>query len=379
MVGRPTRSAIPEQTRFLRLRRRRRLSVLSLGVGAALLAVALVAVYVTVSRPSPGTPAAQDSQSAPVDGVPPTPLPGGSSVSGSPSASASASASAGKSPAKPGGPGAPPVLNRTCSDAPSACGYPDASNTGWRHTGVKLKTVVADPYYIDKPGQVVDGLDIHGCVYVRAKNVTIKRSKITCDNQPMVKNFEPDGHGGLTDIGAGLLIEDTEFDGMSSPTAMGVAFNNFTVLRSDFHNLAAALKLGNGVRVEDNYVHNISYTSTSHNGGFPSDGGTGITVRHNTVMMNSQNGYAIAIYNWIPAGSVVADVVVDNNLLAGGNYILYCGAPGHPAPNLRVTNNRFSAQLFAKGGYYGPAANCDQGITAWTNNYWDANRAPLSP
>lgn len=284
--------------------------------------------------------------------------------------------------ARPSGPvtsGLPsPPSGKNCASRPSACGYPDETNTGWQHTGVKLKQVNTDPYNIDKAGAVVDGLDIRGCVQVRAKNVTIKRSKITCDNQPMIKNFQPDGHGGLIDIGAGLVVEDVEFDGMNNPDAQGVAFNNYTVRRANFHNIGAALKLGSGVRVEDSYVHGIASTNNSHNGGFPSDGGSGITVRHNTVLMNSQNGYAIAIYNQVPAGSVVQNVVIDDNLLAGGNYIIYCGAPGQVAPNLRVTNNRFSNTLYAKGGFYGPTANCD-GAAAWTNNYWDADKAALSP
>jgi hypothetical protein len=225
---------------------------------------------------------------------------------------------------------------------------------------------------------VVNGLDIHGCVQVRAKNVTIKRSKITCAAQPMVKNFEPDGRGGLSDIGAGLVVEDVEFDGMNDPDAHGMAFNNYTVRRSDFHNLGAAVKLGSQVRVENSFVHDIASTGDSHVGGFPSDGGDGITIRHNTVLMNSQNGYAIAIYNQVPAGSVVQNVTIDNNLLAGGNYVLYCGAPGKVAPNLRVTNNRFSGALYPKGGFYGPTANCD-GAAAWSGNYWDETRAALAP
>ena len=346
-------------------------AVIGAGLAVLIVGVGLIIVYFG----GHGDPAGN----GPSDVTGGAPSSGRGTVTG-PAQPASSSPTASNRPsASPGVPTAKSSpVRATCAASPHLCGYPDAANTGWQHTGVKLTKVTADPYYITKAGAVVDGLDIHGCVYVRAKNVTIKRSKITCSNQPMVKNFEPDGHGGLNDIGAGLVMEDVEFDGMNDPDAQGVAFNNYTVRRANFHNLGAAVKLGSNVVIQDSYVHDIASTSDSHNGGFPSDGGAGITVRHNTVLMNSENGYAIAIYNQIPAGEVVRDVTIDNNLLAGGNYVLYCGAPGQIAPNLRVTNNRFSTLLYSRGGFYGSTANCD-GAAAWSNNYWDDSLAAVTP
>lgn len=266
--------------------------------------------------------------------------------------------------------------SKNCATNPSGCGYPDQTNTGWQHTGVTLKTVYQDPYYIDTEGAVIDGLDIHGCVSVRAKNVTITRSKITCGNQPMVKNFEPDGNGGLIDIGAGLVMQDVEFDGQGNPDSSGVAFDSYKVIRGNFHNIGTAVRLGNNVDVEDSYVHDIAFTTTSHNGGFPSDGGSGIIVRHNTVLMNTQNGFPIALYNAESPGVIVQNVVVDNNLLAGGNYIFYCGSSGNTSPNLSVTNNRLSKLIYSNGGYYGATAGCE-GAAIWSNNYWDDTLAPV--
>jgi hypothetical protein len=273
---------------------------------------------------------------------------------------------------------APGGTPTNCVASPHTCGYPDATNTGWQPTGVTLTVVNQDPYYINTAGTVVDSKDIRGCVYVRAPNVTIRRSKITCNNQPMVKTWEPDGQGGLDDLAHGLVIEDTEFDGQGDVDSGGISFNHYTLRRNNMHHLGHAAKVGTNVVVQDNYVHDIAWNTNSHNGGFPSDGGTGVTIRHNTVFMNTGNGYTLAAYNWIPAGTVVADWLVENNLLAGGNYILYCGAPGHITPNLRVTGNRFSRLYYPNGGYYGPTANCS-GATAWTGNFWDNNLATVSP
>jgi len=281
-----------------------------------------------------------------------TPLPGGSNAG-----------SGGITPT-------PPANGKNCASRPSGCGYPDETNTGWQHTGAVLTVVTQDPYIISTPGAVIAGLDIRGCIEVTATNVTIKNSKITCSNQPMVKNFQPDGNGGLNDVGAGLVMQDVEFDGMGDADSAGVAFDSYTIIRGNFHNIGTAIRLGNNVTVQDSYVHDIAATSTSHNGGFPSDGGTGIIVRHNTVLMNVQNGFPIALYNAESPGVVVKDVVVENNLLAGGNYIMYCGAPSKTSPNLTVTGNRFSRSIYSNGGYYGDAANCE-GAAQWSNNYWD--------
>ncbi|HEY1248474.1 MAG TPA: DUF4082 domain-containing protein, partial [Nitrososphaera sp.] len=298
----------------------------------------------------------------------------------SPTQGVSATPTTATSPTQ-GGPTPTPIPSdgkTNCATKPSSCGYPDETNTGWQHTGVTLRTVVQDPYYVTTPGAVIDGLDIHGCVFVMAKNVTIKRSKITCGAQPMVKNFEPDGHGGLNDIGAGLVIEDVEFDGDGVFDSAGVAFNEYTIRRANFHSIGAAVKLGNNVTIEDSYVHDIASTQDSHNSGFPSDGGVNIKLKHNTVLMNTTNGFPIALYNGQYGDTVVKDVIVDNNLLAGGNYTLYCGVGTAITPNLTVTNNRFSKILYPKGGFYGPTANCS-GAALWQNNYWDDNLSPLNP
>lgn len=368
-------------------------------LGAALFVLLAILAVIILNWPHPApspvppaqTPAKnQGQQAAPTGGNTTTPTnpqtpnkppaintPPGSSVGGGGSSGGTGTSPGTIVPSgNPGGGGATTPTN--CVSQPSKCGYPDASNTGWQHTGVTLTVDNTDPFYITVPGTVVDSKDIRGCVFVMAENVTIKRSKITCGNQPMIKTYEPDGHGGLTDLAAGLLIEDVEFDGQGDPDSTGIAFNHYTVRRSNFHNIGSAVKLGTNDVLQDNYVHDIASTMSSHNGGFPSDGGSGVTITHNTILMNSTNGYAIALYNWIPAGTVVSDVTVTNNLLAGGNYVLYCGAPGHVTPNLQFTNNRFSKIFYDNGGFYGSSANCSDAAN-WANNFWDDSLAAVLP
>lgn len=304
--------------------------------------------------------------------------PVGSSAGGGGSGSAGGGSSGGSSGGGSSGGGGSAGTGKNCANSPHTCGYPDATNTGWQHTGVALSVVNDDPFYITTPGAVIDAKDIRGCVFVMAPNVTIKRSKITCSNQPMVKTYEPDGQGGLDDLAPGLVIEDVEFDGMGDVDSTGIAFNSYTIRRSNFHNIGSAARIGSNVVAEDNYVHSIASNTSSHNGGFPFDGGSNNTIRHNTIFMTSTNGYALSIYNQVPAGNVVSNVLVENNLLAGGNYIMYCGAPGQITPNLRVLNNRFSKIIYPNGGWYGVTANCN-GPTAWSGNIWDHDLSTVNP
>lgn len=93
------------------------------------------------------------------------------------------------------------------SGCPAYPAFPDSKCTGWRHTGVTLKavpgqiesglgwyveTVGGKQYlYITQDGAVLDALDINVCVKVFANNVTIKRSRIRCNDYYVVRVSDP--------------------------------------------------------------------------------------------------------------------------------------------------------------------------------------------
>jgi hypothetical protein len=273
----------------------------------------------------------------------------------------------------------PPSNGANCVNLPSACGYPDATNTGWQHTGVTLQAVSAhangtfyiDQDYLDAGGsRVIDGKHLP-CVAIFVKNITIKRSKVSCSNQGMIRTSE----NGSTQLAQGLLIEDVEFDGKGDVDSTALKAGDYIVRRAHFHHIGSALRMWNNAVVEDSYVANIASTGTSHNAGVPFDCGSNNVLRRNTILMNSTNGHAVPVYNGNPC--LVSNITVENNLLAGGNYTLWCGVP-NVAPNLQVRNNRFSRIFNPKGGYYGPTANCG-GAAVWTNNIWDDTLLPVSP
>ena len=51
------------------------------------------------------------------------------------------------------------------------------------------------------------------------------------------------------------------------------------------------------------------------------------------------------------------NVLIENNLLAGGGWTLYCESGG-TGTNYRVINNRFSRKFGPKVGYFGPSTEC---------------------
>ena len=81
-----------------------------------------------------------------------------------------------------------------------------------------------------------------------------------------------------------------------------------------------------------------------------------ITIRHNTIYaMNSDGSFANAAVISNRGGD--ENILIENNLFAGGGYTLYCDQDA-TATNYRVLNNRFSRKFSPKVGYYGPSADC---------------------
>jgi len=295
--------------------------------------------------------------------------PAKSSASATPSASATASESASashpKSTAKPtarttiGGPTIPDRPN--CGPSPSACGLPDASNTGVP-PGTKL-TVVSGDLEVNQAGTVVSGKDIRGCVTVDAPNVTIRDSKITCTGYYGIGSFTGAYSGGR------LRIEDVEVDCQDHNTT-AVGSYNVTALRMNIHGCENGFDIDNTFTVQDTYIHDLYEGATGHADGIQLPGGSNITITHNTIF--DPGGTSAIISN--PDQN--SDVLVQSNLMAGGAYTLYC--PRDSSTNYRVIGNRVSTVFSSKGGEFGPWTDCGK-VAVNSGNVWDNTLAPLPP
>lgn len=256
---------------------------------------------------------------------------------------------------------APPPVELNCAPLPSRCGYPDATNTGVP-AGTAL-TVVNGGMTIRTAGAVVDGMDIRGCVVVAAAHVTIRRSKVTCSNAWAIRSYRDDYTAG------GLLIEDVTVSCADSP-GTGIASYGFVARRVDVSRCENGFAIDNDVTVEDSYVHGLFIGSGGHTDGMQFAGGAHVTIRHNTIL-NPNDGGTSAI---IMSETRMSDVLVQNNLMAGGAYTVYC--PRDSSTNVRVLGNRFSKLYKPKGGEYGPWVYCGQ-VSQVAGNIWDDTGRPL--
>jgi hypothetical protein len=247
-----------------------------------------------------------------------------------------------------------------CSNTPSACGYPDATNTGVP-PGTTL-TVIDGGLTVRTAGAVIEGKDIRGCVIVKASNVTIRRSKVTCTSGYGIASFPEEYSGG------GLVVEDVEVDCANSG-ATAIGYYGLTGRRLNLHGCENGFDIDYDVTVLDSYIHDMRQTDTGHTDGIQLAGGSNIVIRHNTIF---NPGGTSAIISHPNAN---ADVTIEANLLGGGAYTLYC--PRDSSTNFRVINNRFSTLFGAKGGEYGPWEDCHK-IVENRGNVWDSTLAPVT-
>ena len=136
------------------------------------------------------------------------------------------------------------------------------------------------------------------------------------------------------------------------------------------------VKFGANVVLQDSWIHNLTPASGAHaDGGQIQFGLTNLVVRHNVIDLGSTPNANAALFLAPDQGpSTNGPVLVEENKLNGGNYVLYCvdGNNGqYVISNMTFRNNRFGTSYS-----YGPM-NVNVPVT-WTGNVWDATGAPLA-
>jgi hypothetical protein len=222
----------------------------------------------------------------------------------------------------------------------------------------------AGDLYLDTPGQVVDGLLISGCVIVAAPDVVIRNSRIRCVSTPTDRAVSP-ARGEET---SGLLIEDTELDG-GGHVEIGIDVSDAIIRRTDIHHFTDGIRLGVGVTVEDSWIHNMTRTGEHHPDAIQGISAQDVIIRGNRLdPVNEATGDLAnaAIQLGSETGSLVSrDVLIEGNLLDGGNYSLNISG-AIDAEGIVVRNNQFG-----ETSRYGPViAPRDDEITVTSDNRW---------
>jgi hypothetical protein len=245
---------------------------------------------------------------------------------------------------------------------PGAAPWPTAQTTGVP-AGTTLKTH-SGGLTITKAGTILDAILVTGTVTVQAPNVTIRRSRIAPGTQTYWAVRQLPG-------ATNLMIEDSEIAGGKAQSGISQQASGLTVRRVSIHDAEKGIDARDSVTVQDSWLYNVG-SGLSDQGGV-----SAITIAHNVITGTRGGEAAIALYN--NAGPVSA-VVIDDNLLAGGNYTLYPGT-GNGSHDIRVTRNHFSRSVSPHGGSYGPVEtwNGKQSGNTWTANVWDDTNAPVNP
>lgn len=232
------------------------------------------------------------------------------------------------------------------------------------------------PHYGDitvtRPNTVISNLDVYGFIKVAAANVTIIRTRV---------------HGsgpGNTDTGLinvlnskarHVVISDCDLTGgYASPWIDGIIGHDFTVRRTNIHNVVDGIGVMNprnkgadlNVDIEGNYIHDLDYISPdpeqrdghTHNDGIQIQG-TGATrgklqvrIYGNDIaafegpLSNSRSPYFPAVTGQAigitPNVSPVHDVLIDSNWLDGGaQSVTIIPGPRSTGGGIRLINTHF--------------------------------------
>lgn len=291
----------------------------------------------------------------------------------------------------PPAPTTPVSQMKNCASQPSACGFPDTTNSGLPAgtpiTPVAQASLPSGVHWdgqnmsISSDGVTLSNLSIPGSINIAANNVTIKDSVIDDPSGDQAIDIQENYRG--------TVVENTTISGSNTGTgaiADGIQGNGVTVNSVYIHFVEEAVN-GGGNTVTNSYLVSDGLhepvATDNHNESIDVGDGTAQpeVIEHNTLFNPvHQTAAIIAGGPWGP----LENVTIDDNLMAGGGYTLYCCETTawnvNTAPtNTSITNNRFSRLYYKNGGSYGPLADLDTSHTKFTGNVWDDTLKPVTP
>ncbi|WP_424528692.1 hypothetical protein ACOZ38_03050 [Sphaerisporangium viridialbum] len=256
--------------------------------------------------------------------------------------------------------------------SPDEHAFPSAETTGVRATG-PLKKV--GEVTVLKPGAVVENLEVHGKLNIKADDVTVRNVRVIGEGDWSIIQAEG---------ASGAVIEDCEISGDGVVKAQWGVLNqggDITVRRANIHTVSNSVGTDHGL-IEDSYMHDFKEYPGDHVTGPQINGspqkGLTLTIRHNTILNQIAQTSAISIYQDF---SRAHDVLIERNLLGGGGYAIYGGAGKFGTPtNIRIIGNVFTRRLFPKGGFWGPLTYFDTKGKGnrFEGNTWETTGEPVA-
>jgi hypothetical protein len=327
----------------------RRWRVPALAGAAVVVTAGLVLTYaLTGSASDPD----DDARAGNVQAGPAASSPGGEAAGAERlGAAQSKGASAKPGPAKAGGDA--PAARSTRWPGPDDTGVPAGTQLS-RYDG-SLK--------ITKANTTIDGKTIDGCVQVMARNVTIRRSKITCADL-VVRVYDD----------ANLTLEDSELDGQG--TGMALGYGNYTVRRVEIHNINEGPRVSDNSVIEDSWIHGLVRREGDHQDILQTTGGVAMVVRHNALEAydpRTKDPFNAAFMLGSETAPQLADLLVEDNLMTGGNYTV------NFRDDATMHNIVFRNNTFQRNARYGPVSSQETpGITWASSNVFAETGKPVA-
>lgn len=240
-----------------------------------------------------------------------------------------------------------PAATSALTTAPEGS-MPDSTNTGVP-AGTTLRQHTGD-IVVTKAGTVLDRLDVHGFVIVKAPNVTIRRSIIrggvATGNIGLVTNTTPSAEN--------LFITDSElYPEHPSVWIDGIKGGNFTAQRVNVHGTVDAVKVhGNNVTVVGSYLHDTRYFAhdpnqrggPTHNDGVQVLGGNNVLVQHNSIAGGSNSALQVT-----QDYARVSNMAFNDNDVNGGACTVNIAQKPLNDVTVTVAGNRFGPDRVYKG------------------------------
>jgi hypothetical protein len=164
---------------------------------------------------------------------------------------------------------------------------------------------------ITKSGTVIDGADIKGGVTVAADNVVIRRSRVSGQ-----------GDWGVNVRSGSLTLEDSTVSGFDN----SVVGDNYTVTRVEVTKANEdGFKIGNNVTIQNSWCHDLVVAAGAHSDcGQVQSGIKNVAIRGNWFDVGSGDGNSALFLAPDLGPSAPGPLVVENNVLGGGNFTLQC-------------------------------------------------------
>lgn len=285
-----------------------------------------------------------------------------------------------------------PTPTPTVTVTGSPTGFPDATNTGVP-AGTSL-TPVSGNLVVSTAGTIVDGKNVSGCIEVNAISVVIRNTQAQCITMP--SNSPAHSLSVNAPATQWLNVSDSTITCPSSAGDGGTALgdNDIVAARLNISGCANGFDIDQGLSLTDSYIHDLFQSVSAHTDGIQSYNASNLTIVHNTIYGDTKGacgtpwGFsnncggtsAINFNNYGSARNGDHDDLIQNNLLAGGAFTVYC--PMGSTTNVKVIGNHFSkifhptpGQGDKSYGYYGISDSCSHATDRSGNVDADTNAA----